>query len=279
MLLAAVAGIILGVPALRLEGPYLTLVTLIAPLVLAQIFIYRSDIFYGEQGISPARVDSLFGLPTLGSEYTFYYIGLTLFLLVLGFLWAITRSGTGDIFTAIREDERTVEASGFSPAKFKLFAFVTSGAVGGLAGAVVVHTPVGSASPSTFLSLSVNVEIIIASILGGMGTIVGAAIGGLLLVLFEYLLSDIEILFPLLGTPVSEINVLLFLVFTLALLYIFPGGLLRWVITGIESMYNAMRGDGGSEVAPDGGRKPIHQIYNKYKNIVNNMLTFDNDKR
>ncbi|MDY7081038.1 MAG: branched-chain amino acid ABC transporter permease, partial [Halobacteria archaeon] len=194
VLLAAVAGVIIGVPALRLRGPYLSLVTLVAPLILEQIFIYRSDIFKGEQGLS--GVESIFGWQTFGDEFNFYYLAFALFVFVLFVLLAVTRTDAGSVFTAIREDEDAVAAAGLNPAKFKIMAFVLSAAVGGLAGALIVHTPSGNASPSTLMALTVNVEVIIAAILGGMGTIAGAAIGGMLLILLREWLSTVGVTIP-----------------------------------------------------------------------------------
>ncbi|HET7324857.1 MAG TPA: branched-chain amino acid ABC transporter permease, partial [Halococcus sp.] len=162
VVLAAVAGVLIGVPALRLRGPYLSLVTLIAPLILLQIFVYYSDIFGGELGLSSP--ESLLGY----APYANYYLAFFLFLFILLVLLAVTRSNAGAVFTAIREDEDAVAAAGLNPAKFKTFAFVFSAAIGGLAGAMFVHTPVGSPRPSVLFTVVVNVEVIIAAILGGM---------------------------------------------------------------------------------------------------------------
>jgi len=286
VLLAAVAGVIIGVPALRLRGPYLSLVTLVAPLILVQLFIFRSDIFNGEQGISPANVDALLGLSTFGDEYMFYYIAFALFVFVLALLWTITRSDAGAVFTAIREDEDTVSASGLNPAKFKILAFVLSAAVGGLAGAMIVHTPMGNASPSTLLSITVNVEVIIAAILGGMGTIVGAAIGGVLLILLQNQLLNVDLVVPLIDTPVSEMDFLVFAVITLILLFAFPGGLIRWAfgLTGKVKERVFGGGGGGQEVATDGGaesekRTPLERVYENYTEDLRAMFGGDDDER
>ena len=259
-LLAAVAGLIIGVPALRLRGPYLSLVTLVAPLILVQVFIFRSDVFNGEQGLS--GVDPLFGLNTFGNETAFYYVAFGLFVGVLALLLLVTRSDAGSVFTAIREDEDAVAAAGLNPAKFKIMAFVLSAAVGGLAGAVIVHTPSGNASPTTLMSVTVNVEVIIAAILGGMGTIVGAGVGGILLILLREQLSKVAWTVPIIGTPVSDIDFLVFALITLVLLYALPGGIVRWVIELGGQGVAKLRGD--EEVAADGGRTPLEQVYDNY---------------
>ena len=259
-LLAAVAGLVIGVPALRLRGPYLSLVTLVAPLILVQVFIFRSDVFNGEQGLS--GVDPLFGLNTFGNETAFYYVAFGLFVGVLALLLLITRSDAGSVFTAIREDEDAVAAAGLNPAKFKIMAFVLSAAVGGLAGAVIVHTPSGNASPTTLMSVTVNVEVIIAAILGGMGTIVGAGVGGILLILLREQLSKVAWTVPVIGTPVSDIDFLVFALITLVLLYALPGGIVRWVIELGGQGVAKLRDD--EDVAADGGRTPLEQVYDSY---------------
>lgn len=274
VVMAAIAGVIIGVPALRLKGPYLSLVTLVAPLILVQIFIYRSDVFNGEQGLS--GVEPLFGLRTFGDEMAFYYIAFGLFVFVLALLWVVTRTDAGPVFTAIREDEDAVAAVGLSPAKFKIMAFVLSAAIGGLAGAAIVHTPSGNPSPTTLLSITVNVEVIIAAILGGMGTIVGAAIGGIALILLRDQLSAIDMVIPLLDTPVSDMDFLIFSLITFVLLFVLPGGILRWAV-GI-GQHLLGRSGSGPEVAADGGTKtPPEQVYEKYTAELREILGGDDD--
>lgn len=274
VLLAAVAGVIVGVPALRLQGPYLSLVTLVAPLILLQLFIFKSEIFGGELGLSSP--DNIFGFG-LQDAVAVYYVAFGLFVAILAVLLAVTRSDAGMVLTGIREDEDAIAASGINPAKFKTFAFVLSAAVGGLAGAMLVHTPVGNPQPSQLLSTTVNIEVIIAAILGGMGTIVGAAVGGVFLVLFRDVLSNellvpivqfdpanfafrigqfnvSEVVVPVLDARVGDLSFLIFAVVTLVLLFVLPGGIVRWAIALGRRAHARMRARRGDEVAADGGR-------------------------
>ncbi|MFC6836077.1 branched-chain amino acid ABC transporter permease [Halomarina ordinaria] len=263
VVLAAVTGLVIGVPALRLRGPYLSLVTLVAPLILLNVFIWQSGTFGGERGL--LGEDYFLGL---GSDAALevYYIALVLFTLIFALLFAVTRSDAGRVFTAIREDEDAVAAAGLNPAKFKTFAFVLSAAVGGLAGAMFVHSPVGGARPSELMSVIVNVEVIIAAILGGMGTIVGAAIGGVFLILLQDGLSNLgdALTIPIPGTetgvvltppiPFSQMDFLLFAVITLVLLLVLPGGIVRAGIRGGRRVLRRVRSDREDPVATDGGR-------------------------
>ncbi|MFB6070037.1 MAG: branched-chain amino acid ABC transporter permease [Halanaeroarchaeum sp.] len=263
--LAAAVGLLIGVPALRLEGPYLSLITLVSPLILLQVFIVYSDVFGGELGIP--NPDPL--VPVVGGfaaeTRAFYFVAFGLFVVILGGLLAVTRSDAGAVFTAIREDEQAVAASGLNPAKFKTFAFVLSAAVGGLAGAVFVHT-IGKPSPSQLLVMSVSIEVIIASIVGGMGTIVGAGLGGIVLGVFRSWLSNVAVTVPGVGIPIAELDLFLFAVVTLALLFSLPGGLLRW---GIRRG-RALRGDGEGVVA-DGGKTPVEQTIETYRNALSRI--------
>jgi branched-chain amino acid transport system permease protein len=276
---AAVFGAIIGIPALRLRGPYLSLVTLIVPLILAQIFNVYSSVFGGTQGLVSPPPDRLLNLGT-GAPILTYYVSFGLFVLILAVLLAVTRSDAGRVFTAIRESEDAVSSAGLNPAKFKIFAFVLSAAVGGLAGAAFVHT-VGEATPAALLDLFVSIEIIIAAILGGMGTIVGAAIGGLFFAVFSGLLGEMAFQIPLLNATIAELELVLFAVITLVLIYVLPGGLLRGGMIVGRYVLNAVGrgggGSGGEDVAADGGTRvsPLGQVRDKWAEVLGG----DDDER
>lgn len=269
---AAIAGIVIGVPALRLEGPYLSLITLVSPLILLQVFIVFSDTFGGELGLSsPESLVTFQNFQT--TILANYYIAFGLFVGVLAVLLAVTRSDAGAVLTAIREDEQAVAAAGLNPAKFKIFAFVLSAAVGGLAGAMFVHTPVGNPQPSQLLVLTVSIEVIIASVLGGMGTIVGPAIGGLFYYLFRDFISGVSWTVPGLGVGVSQLDLLLFSLFTLALLFFLPGGALRWAIRNGRRGLNRREDGGDGEEGPvvtDGGQGPVASTLATYRETFAN---------
>lgn len=269
--LAALAGILVGVPALRLEGPYLSLVTLVAPLILLQVFIVFSGTFGGELGLpSPDPLLPVSGFT--GQTIADFYVAFGVFVLILGVSLAVTRSDAGSVFTAVREDEDAVAAAGINPSKFKIFAFVLSAAVGGLAGGVFVHT-VGKPQPSQLLVMSVSVEVIIASIIGGMGTITGAAIGGLFFSLFREWLSGVTAVVPVANVQVASLDLLLFSLVTLALLFFLPGGFLRW---GLEQGRNIV-GDEPKPVA-DGGRTPLERTLDAYRDAFDAIGGEDDDR-
>ena len=252
VVVAALGGLLIGVPALRVSGPYLSLITLIAPLLLAQVFLLFSDTFGGERGLSgePAIVGTQEEAVLTISENVGalqntevvtildFYLALVLFVAILLFLLLITRSNAGAVFYAIRSGEDVVAATGKNPAKFKIFVFVLSAAIGGLAGGFLAHSNVGGASPSLLLNLEISLLVIVASVIGGMGTITGAAFGGLFVRAFEEVVLDAvgdtglgNTVDGLVGSEIQELSFLLLGIAALFAVYAFPGGLLRWGTT------------------------------------------------
>lgn len=202
--MAVLAGLLFSVPALRLRGPYFSLVTLILPLAAARLVIILADWTGGELGkfgVTPLCQDSL--LNTLEGllsrlhidsfrlyQYCNYYFFWVLMTVVgVGLVWLST-SRIGKILEAIRENEEAVEAAGINVAKYKIFAFAVSASVVGLGGALSVHTN-EAVFFNSLLSLTSSIEMIVASVIGGMGTIVGALWGGFLVRGGEQLIREI----------------------------------------------------------------------------------------
>ncbi|MEE9418314.1 MAG: branched-chain amino acid ABC transporter permease, partial [Desulfatiglandaceae bacterium] len=126
-LAAVLAGLIIGIPCLRLKGTYLALTTLAFPIILMGIVFAIPDITGGELGV--------FGLDRLsGSRITDYYITVVLMLGLCTIMWKITDSNTGIIFHAIREDEVAVRTAGINTTRYKLLAFSLSGFFAGISG-------------------------------------------------------------------------------------------------------------------------------------------------
>ncbi|MFB6163997.1 MAG: branched-chain amino acid ABC transporter permease [Haloarculaceae archaeon] len=263
---AALAGLLIGAPTLRLRGPYFSLVTLIIPVILLRLFIVFGDVFHGNQGPSGSP-DTLFGITAQVEQITMvYYLALVTFVAVMAVLLAVTRSDAGRVFTALRESEDAVSSAGLNPAKYKIYAFVLSAAVGGFVGAVFVHTPVGSATPKGLHLVFQDITIVIlASILGGMGTIVGAAVGGIFFVLLQQFVGGLDFVVPVLGVPIADVQLAVFTTITVVLIYFLPGGILRGAIRAGRWVLAQT----GRDVATDGGRppaNPVAQTLRKYRN-------------
>ena len=212
---AVLAGLVVGVPCLRLRGPYLALATLAFPLILTGIIYIFPDITGGELGV--------YGIdPLSGSRLIDYYIAIPL-MIGLGFImWKITGSKTGIIFHAIREDEVAVRASGINTTKYKLLAFCLSGLFAGIAGGVFVHF-MRIAGPTSTLALMVSFQAIIWAIFGGIATIYGPIAGVFILVPATELLR-----------AMPEIRMLVFAVIVLLVLLFMPEGITTWVRDKIE---------------------------------------------
>ena len=208
-LAAVLAGLVIGIPCLRLRGPYLALATLAFPLILDGVVRAIPSVTGGELGLSGIA-------PLSSSRVVSYYIAVVL-MLALGFImWKISDSKTGILFHAIREDEVTARASGINTTKYKLLAFCLSGLFAGIAGGLYVHF-VRIAGPST-LELLLSFQAIIWAVFGGIATIYGPIAG-------------VFILYPLteLLRVTSEIKMLVFAGIVLLVLLFMPEGATNWL--------------------------------------------------
>lgn len=237
---AVAAGLVFGAPALRLKGPYFAILTFLLPAILQDLFILFSGTFGGSQGLSPP--DEL--LTGSGLEETImlnYYLGMGVFLAIAVVVFLVVRSQIGSIFQAIKMDEAVVSNSGYDPAKYKILAFALSSAVGGFGAALYVHTPVGGPTPSQLLALAINIEIIFAAIIGGIGSIGGAVVGGMTFYLLRYYISSSSYVLPIADLPIAEYDFVLFSLAILVIFYKFPDGLVAWAVRNGERLFPDLR--------------------------------------
>lgn len=211
---AVMAGLIVGIPALRLKGPYLGLATLAFPLMLTGIIFMFPGFSGGELGIS--------GITRLATtRVNEYYLSVFLMLGLCFTMWKITDSKIGIIFHAIREDEIAVRASGINTIKYKLFAFCLSGFFAGMAGGLYAHF-LRIAGPGS-LHVLMSFQPIIWTIFGGIATIYGGIVGVFILVpALEYLRA------------LGEYRMLIFAVIILLVLRFMPEGITSWTRDRLE---------------------------------------------
>ena len=172
---ALLGGIVLAVPALRLSGPYFGLATLVAVLLLQQFIVIFASTTGGEIGLTMNDI-----LSTEPITNYWYALG---FMTASGLvLFTLSRSPVGLILQASGQDRIGASALGFNIVKHKLAAFCISAVFSGLAGAMLVFY-LGTASVGTVVDVAVGVQVIIAAVLGGRRTILGAAIGSIFLIL------------------------------------------------------------------------------------------------
>ena len=209
--LTAVAGTGLGIPALRLQGPYLA-VTTIAFGIILQTFVNESVwLTEGSQGIQNIPALRLPGGLDFEGNHLFYLVYGAM-VLSLAASRNVVRSYWGRAFLALKGNAIAAECSGVSRYRYKVSAFVLSAAYAGLAGALFVHID-KYIGPSTF-SLQLSILFLIALIFGGLRSIAGNVIGAVLVVV----LPDVFNRF-------ADYQLLVFGLLLLATLYLLPGGL------------------------------------------------------
>jgi branched-chain amino acid transport system permease protein len=204
---AVIGGVVLALPALRVSGPYFGLTTLVAVLMLQNFIVVFADLTGGEIGLSVPDVISI-------DARTNYWIAFGFMAVSGAILFGLSRSSIGLILQASGQDAVQAGALGFNVAKHKLAAFIVSAFFSGLAGALMVFY-MGTASVGTFVDVAVGVQVIIAAVLGGRRTVIGAAIGAIFLIGMGELLRPVGEL----ATPIVSAVALLVILF-------FPNGFL-----------------------------------------------------
>ena len=173
-LVAGLFAFLLGLPVLRLRGHYFAIATLGIAEVLHEFVAVRN--VGGDGGLMSLP------LPSLSSDVSFFYafLGLSLFCLLITVF--LTRSRFGYALIAIRESEQAAEALGVPTYWYKVGAFVLSAVPAALAGGLYAYWATGF-DPDTVLNVGISVEMVLLTILGGAGTILGPLLGA---IAFEY---------------------------------------------------------------------------------------------
>ncbi|WP_457090277.1 branched-chain amino acid ABC transporter permease [Microvirga sp. P5_D2] len=182
---AAVMGLVMGLLAIRRQGIYFAMITL----ALSQMFFFlclQAPFTHGEDGIQGVPRGYLLGLIDLSDQYTMYYVTLAIFLIGLFLIWRIVNSPFGNILKAIRENEKRAVSLGYRVDRYKLGAFVMSAALAGLAGGT--KAIVFQFATLTDVTWQMSGEVILMTLLGGIGTMIGPVVGaGLVIALQNYL--------------------------------------------------------------------------------------------
>lgn len=197
IVLTMISGVILGWPTLRLRGDYLAIVTLGFAEIIRVLASDPDSIFKGDRGLSqiPHPVPFLkdaSGNPIFGvvDARPYYWLGLTLVIIVIIGSRNLDRSRVGRAWVAIREDEDAAEAMGVPTFRFKLWAFAMGAAAGGLSGALFAGTQ-GFINVASF-QLLFSILILAGVVMGGSGNLPGAILGGLLIAYIPERLRGIE---------------------------------------------------------------------------------------
>ena len=216
---AAVLGLVIGFLAIRRQGIYFAMITL----ALSQMVFFvalQAPFTGGEDGIQSVPQGRMFGLFDLSDTLTFYYVVLAIFGLGFFIIWRIVHSPFGQILKAIRENEPRAISLGYRVDAYKLTAFVMSAALAGLAGGT--KALVFQLASLTDIQWQMSGEVILMTLLGGIGTLVGPVVGaGLVATLENYLAES--------ALPVTVVTGAIFVVVVLLFRRGIVGEVIHWM--------------------------------------------------
>ena len=206
-LASVIAGFVLALPALRVRGPYFGLTTLVAVLMLQNFIVVFADLTGGEIGLTIPDVISI-------DAGVNYWIALGFMTVSAIILYGLSQSPIGLVLQASGQDPVQAGALGFNIVKHKLAAFIVSAFFSGLSGALLVFY-FGTASVGTVVDVAVGVNVIVAAVLGGRRTVLGAALGAIFLIVAGEFLR-----------PTGELATFIVSAVALLVVLFFPGGFL-----------------------------------------------------
>lgn len=204
---AALLGLVMGYLAIRRQGIYFAMITL----ALSQMFFFfclQAEFTEGEDGIQSVPRGHLFGLIDLNNSTSMYYFVLAVFVVGMLLIWRFIHSPFGMILKSIRENENRAISLGYSVARYKLGAFVMSAALAGLAGAL--KSLVFQFATLTDVAWQMSGEVILMTLLGGIGTLIGPIFGAGLVVTLQNYLATSEFPVTIITGVVFMICVLIF---------------------------------------------------------------------
>ena len=183
VVMAAIAGLVIGAPVIRMRGDYLAIVTLGFGEIVRLLFLsdWLKPYFGGSQGITKVNPVELGPFKVQGSDpRSVFYLVLVFCALAIYVSWRLQGSRLGRAWMATREDEQVAEAMGINTVNAKLMAFVVGATMAAFSGAVLA-AKVGSVFPKSF-EILVSIIILVVVIVGGMGNIAGVMVGSLVLI-------------------------------------------------------------------------------------------------
>lgn len=208
---AVIAGLVLALPALRVRGPYFGLTTLVAVLILQSFVVVFANLTGGEIGLTIPDILSI-------DATVNYWIALVFMTVSAAILFGLAQSPVGLILQASGQDPVQAGALGFNIVKHKLAAFVVSAFFSGLSGALLVFY-MGTASVGTVVDIAIGVQVIVAAVLGGRRTVIGAALGAIFLIVAGEFLR-----------PAGQISTFIVSAVALLVILFFPNGFLGSVL-------------------------------------------------
>jgi branched-chain amino acid transport system permease protein len=216
---AGLIGLIVGLLAIRRQGIYFAMITLAMAQMIYFVWL-QAPFTGGEDGLQGVPRGKLFGVLALGSDVAMYYVVLAVFLAVFLFIIRVVHSPYGQVLKAIRENEPRAVSLGYDVDRYKLLAFVLSTSLAGLAGSL--KTVVLGFATLSDAHWSLSGEVVLMTLLGGMGTFAGPVLGAFTIIGLQNYLAD------RVGAWVTVIIGAIFVVCVVAFRRGFVGELLAW---------------------------------------------------
>ena len=215
-LLAAIMGFLIGVPALRLKGDYLAIITLGFGEIL-RVIIQNMQITGGASGISR--------IPRVNNFTLTYFVMIAMIVI----MFTLGRSRHGRAILSIRENAVAAESTGISVTRYKIFAFTFAAFFAGIAGGLYAHQ-IGRVSAATF-DFNKSIEYLVMVVLGGMGSITGSIIAAAVLTLLPELLREF-----------ADYRMLLYSIMLILMMLFRPKGLMGTAEFSLTYVWNRLTG-------------------------------------
>jgi branched-chain amino acid transport system permease protein len=216
---AALLGFFFGLLAIRRQGIYFAMITL-ALAQMVYFFCLQAPFTGGEDGIQAIPRGRMFGLLDLQNMMTLYFVVLAIFLACFLLIYRIIHSPFGEVLKAIRENESRAVSLGYKPNHYKLVAFVLSAGLSGLAGST--KSIVFQLATLTDVHWTMSGEVVLMTLLGGMGTVFGPVVGAAIIVSLQNYLAP-------LGAWVTVVQGMIFVLCVLTFRRGIIGELMAWL--------------------------------------------------
>ena len=184
----ALIGLVMGSLAIRRQGIYFTMITLALAQMLYFIWL-QAPFTGGEDGLQGVPRGNLFGIFSLNNDLAMYYLVLAIVVAGFALVGRIVHSPFGQVLKAIKENEPRAVSLGYDVDRYKLLAFVLSATLSGLAGAT--KTMVLGFETLTDVHWSMSGLVVLMTLVGGLGTIVGPIVGAIIIILLENKLGEL----------------------------------------------------------------------------------------
>ncbi len=223
VVVAAVSGGIFGLAAARLRGPYLAGATLMLAVALPSLADQYAGAFGGDQGLSTSINTPAFLGPTFPPTRWLAWVTCAGALIILVLLANLGRSRVGRSWRAVRDDEVAASLAGLNVARLQILAFVVSAACAGLGGALLALVT-GIVAPGAY-TLTLSIGLLTAAVVGGLGSLLGAVWGSLLLVLVPTYLTNVASSHGFSGAASSSVPIAAYGVVLIVVMLVFPAGI------------------------------------------------------